>query len=117
MDCSAHQLLCWGATAVSCWNVDCRIWSPKYWTSRSIASFNFTGFLDYESGPPYYQWGIGTREGLVDVVPLINVTATRVLKDVRYEGGVQKMMVTPVVSMGSRVCTSNCTPATCTGLG
>lgn len=70
-----------------------------YWTSRSMVAFNYTGFIDYETSIVRYQWGIGSKANAVDVVPLVNVTASRVLKDIKYAGGTQKMFVTPVVSM------------------
>lgn len=81
-----------------CWDAACRIWTPEFWTSRSTVIFNFTGFLDYDSGIPRYEWGLGSQQGRVDVVPWMEMTANRVLKDVRYNGGTQKMMVTYVVS-------------------
>lgn len=69
-----------------------------YWTSRSTVAFNFTGFLDYETRVQRYQWGIGSKPYSADAVPLTDVTASRVLKDIKYAGGTQKMFVTPVVS-------------------
>jgi hypothetical protein len=80
------------------WDAACRIWTPEFWTSRSTVIFNFTGFLDYDSGIPRYEWGLGSQQGKVDVVPWMGMTANRVLKDVRFNGGTQKMMVTYVVS-------------------
>lgn len=83
-----------------CWASSRRVWTPKYWTSRSVLTFNFTGFLDYESGITHYQWGIGTRKQSADVVPLTDTTTTRVLKDIRDAvGNTQRMYVTPVVSV------------------
>eukprot|EP00879_Flechtneria_rotunda_P023949 GHRR01025369.1.p1 GENE.GHRR01025369.1~~GHRR01025369.1.p1 ORF type:complete len:969 (+),score=296.48 GHRR01025369.1:353-3259(+) len=79
-------------------DVGCTIWTPKYWTSQSIVTFNFTGFMDYESGISHYDWGIGSTPSAVDVFPLTRVTADRVLKDIKYpSGGIKKMLVTPVV--------------------
>lgn len=92
--CMSYRLTCVFTPVPSC-----RIWTPKFWTSRSLVNFNFTGFLDYESGIQRYQWGIGSKPNTADVVPLINVTSGRVLKDIRYTGGTQKMFVTPVVSL------------------
>lgn len=63
-----------------------------------MVNFNFTGFMDYESGITRYEWGIGSKSGQADVVPLMPVTAARVLKDIKFSGGTQKMFVTPVVS-------------------
>lgn len=62
-----------------------------------MVAFNFTGFMDYESGISRYQWGIGRSQFAADVVPLTNVTGERVLKDIKYSGGTKKMFVTPVV--------------------
>lgn len=70
-----------------------------FWTSRSMVSFNFTGFVDYETNIARTQWGIGSKPFVVDVVPLVDVTAAKVLKDIKYAGGTQKMFVTPVVRM------------------
>lgn len=70
-----------------------------YWTARGIVNFNFTGFYDYESGIDRYQWGIGSKPSMADVLPLTPLTAGRVLKDIKYAGGTQKMFVTPVVRM------------------
>ncbi|KAF6259953.1 hypothetical protein COO60DRAFT_1700595 [Scenedesmus sp. NREL 46B-D3] len=67
------------------------IWTPKYWTSQSIVAFNFTGFMDYESGISRYQWGIGSSQFAANVVPLSSVTGERLLKDIRYSGGTKKM--------------------------
>jgi hypothetical protein len=55
--------------------------------------------MDYESGVRRYEWGIGSAPHAADVVPLAPVTAGRVLKDIRFSGGTQKMFVTPVVSL------------------
>eukprot|EP00882_Tetradesmus_deserticola_P025048 GHRQ01027465.1.p2 GENE.GHRQ01027465.1~~GHRQ01027465.1.p2 ORF type:complete len:118 (+),score=28.07 GHRQ01027465.1:34-354(+) len=64
-----------------------------------MVAFNFTGFMDYESGISRYQWGIGSSQFAADVVPLTNVIGERLLKDIRYSGGTKKMFVTPVVSV------------------
>jgi hypothetical protein len=71
----------------------CRIWTPMYWTSRSMVSFNFTGFLDYDSTVVRYQWGIGSKPYQADVVPVMDLKENKALKDIRYVGGTQKMMV------------------------
>lgn len=63
----------------------------------SIVAFNFTGFMDYESSIQRYAWGIGTLPFTADVVPLMNATGNKVLKDIKYSGGTKKMFVTPVV--------------------
>jgi hypothetical protein len=99
--CSSSQMLTLlsvaAERALCCCFFACRIWTPKYWTSQSVVAFNFTGFMDYESGISRYQWGIGSSQFAADVVPLTNVTGERVLKDIKYSGGTKKMFVTPVV--------------------
>jgi hypothetical protein len=72
-----------------------------YWTSRSMVSFNFTGFLDYDSTVVRYQWGIGSKPYQADVVPVMDLKENKALKDIRYVGGTQKMMVYLAVSSHS----------------
>lgn len=76
----------------------CRIWTPFYWTDISSVQFNFTGFVDYESGIAKYQWGLGTTPYVNDVVPLTQVTGSKHVKDIRFSGSSQQMLVTVVVS-------------------
>lgn len=84
------------AAIASC---SCRVWTPKYWTSESIVAFNFTGFMDYQSGISHTQWGVGSKPFAADVVALQDVAVSRVLKDVKYSGGTKKKMwVVPMVS-------------------
>jgi len=84
------------AAIASC---SCRVWTPKYWTSESIVAFNFTGFMDYQSGISHTQWGVGSKPFAADVVALQDVAVPRVLKDVKYSGGTKKKMwVVPMVS-------------------
>jgi hypothetical protein len=58
-----------------------------------MVSFNFTGFLDYDSTVVRYQWGIGSKPYQADVVPVMDLKENKALKDIRYVGGTQKMMV------------------------
>jgi hypothetical protein len=32
--------------------------------------FNFTPFVDFQSGIRTYSWGVGTKPGLADVIPM-----------------------------------------------
>lgn len=80
------------------------IWTPRFWSGRGVVTFNFTGFMDYQSGVARYEWGIGSRPYAADVLPLAPLDAPRVLKDIRFAGGTQKMFVTPVVRRGSLFC-------------
>lgn len=75
-----------------------RIWTPRFWTSAGSVSFNFTGFMDYQSGVARYAWGLGSAPFAADVVPLGELRELRVLKDIKYSGGTKKMFVTVVVS-------------------
>lgn len=53
--------------------VYCRVMAPRYWTSRTAITFNFTEAFDPVTGPVRYQWCLGTSPGTDDALPLRDV--------------------------------------------
>ncbi len=53
------------------------MFAPTFFTSRGVVAFNFTGFVDPNSGPLSYTWGVGSAPGLVDVLPAVRYNGAR----------------------------------------
>jgi hypothetical protein len=47
-----------------------RIDTPQFWSNTSRVEFNFTPFVDFQSGIRTYSWGVGTKPGVADVIPM-----------------------------------------------
>jgi hypothetical protein len=45
-----------------------RVLTPAFFTAPGVIWFNFTGFVDADSGPLSYHWGVGSAPGLTDVL-------------------------------------------------